>query len=58
MNCWCMNPLTPNDTYESYRTANLQTLHFIYLLKNVGTEYFKHPLNSAVFFLFKMQFVL
>jgi len=25
------NPLTPNDFYESYRTANLQTLHFIYL---------------------------
>ena len=26
-----LNPLTPNDLYESYRTANLQTLHFIYL---------------------------
>ena len=33
-----INPLTPNDlymsrrpTYESYRTANLRTLHFIYL---------------------------
>ena len=26
-----INRLTPNDLYESYRTANLQTLHFIYL---------------------------
>jgi hypothetical protein len=30
------NPLTPNDIYiyiyMSYRTANLQTLHFIYLV--------------------------
>ena len=26
-----LNPLTPNDLYMSYRTANLQTLHFIYL---------------------------
>jgi hypothetical protein len=30
-----INPLTPNDIYiyiyMSYRTANLQTLHFIYL---------------------------
>jgi len=25
------NLLTPNDPYGSYRTANLQTLHFIYL---------------------------
>ena len=29
-----INPLAPNDThiYMSYRTANLQTLHFKYLL--------------------------
>jgi hypothetical protein len=27
-----INPLTPNDIYMSYRTANLQTLHFIYLV--------------------------
>jgi len=26
-----VNRLTPNDIYESYRTANLQTLHFVYL---------------------------
>ena len=25
------NPLAPNDIYISYRTANLQTLHFKYL---------------------------
>jgi hypothetical protein len=29
-----INPQTPNDIciYTSYRTANLQTLHFIYLV--------------------------
>jgi hypothetical protein len=32
----------------SYRTANLQTLHFIYLVKN--TEYFKHAAHSPFFF--------
>jgi len=26
-----LNRLTPNDPYGSYRTANLQKLHFIYL---------------------------
>jgi len=26
-----INPLTPNDLYMSYRTTNLQMLHFIYL---------------------------
>jgi hypothetical protein len=26
------NPLTPNDIYVSYRTGNLQTFHFIYLV--------------------------
>ena len=28
-------PLTPNDLYMSYRTANLQTLYFIYLFKQI-----------------------
>ena len=28
-----INPLAPNDIYMSYRTANLKTLHFKYLLK-------------------------
>ena len=27
-----INPLAPNDIYISYRTANLQTLQFKYLL--------------------------
>ena len=27
-----INPLAPNDVYMSYRTANLQMLHFKYLL--------------------------
>jgi hypothetical protein len=29
-----INPLTPNDIYiyMAYRTTNLQTLHFIYLV--------------------------
>ena len=31
LNLCHFNRLTPNETYESYRTANLQTLHFIYL---------------------------
>ena len=45
----------------SYRTANLQMLHFIYLLIyvniNIRTEYLKHaahspffPLQNAVYF--------
>ena len=44
--------------YMSYRTANLQMLHFIYLFTNIGTEYFKHaarspffPLQNAVYFI-------
>ena len=42
----------------SYRTANLQMLHFIYLFNNKRTEYFKHaahspffPLQNAVYFI-------
>ena len=44
-----INPLAPNDIYMymSYRTANLQTLHFKYLL----TEYFKHAAHSPFFFI-------
>ena len=41
----------------SYRTANLQMLHFIYLF-NIRIEYFKHaahslffPLQNAVYFI-------
>ena len=34
----------------SYRTANLQMLHFIYYSTNIRTEYFKHAANSPFFF--------
>ena len=33
----------------SYRTANLQMLHFIYYSTNIRTEYFKHAANSPFF---------
>jgi len=33
----------------SYRTANLQMLHFIYYLTNIRTEYFKHAVHSPFF---------
>ena len=42
--------------YMSYRTANLQMLHFIYYSTNIHTEYFKHAARSP-FFLFKMPFI-
>ena len=34
----------------SYRTANLQMLHFIYYSTNTRTEYFKHAAHSPFFF--------
>ena len=34
----------------SYRTANLQMLHFIYYSTNKRTEYFKHAARSPFFF--------
>ena len=40
----------------SYRTANLQMLHFIYYSTNIRAEYFKHAAHS-LFFLFKMPFI-
>ena len=43
--------------YMSYRTANLQMLHFIYYSTNIRTEYFKHAAHSPFFFLFKMPFI-
>ena len=33
----------------SYRTANLQMLHFIYYSTNIHTEYFKHVSHSPFF---------
>ena len=35
--------------YMSYRTATLQTLHFIYYSTNIRTEYFKHAAQSPFF---------
>ena len=35
--------------YQSYRTANLQMLHFIYYSTNIRTEYFKHAAHSPFF---------
>ena len=35
--------------YISYRTANLQMLHFIYYSTNIRTEYFKHAAHSPFF---------
>ena len=35
----------------SYRTANLQMLHFIYYSTNIRTEYFKHAAHFPFFFL-------
>ena len=44
--------------YMSYRTANLQMLHFFIYSTNTRTEYFKHaahspffPLQNAVYFI-------
>ena len=31
----------------SYRTVNLQMLHFIYYSTNIRTEYFKHAAHSV-----------
>ena len=33
----------------SYRTANLQMLHFIYYSTNIRKEYFKHAAHSPFF---------
>jgi len=33
----------------SYRTANLQMLHFIYYSTNIRTKYFKHAAHSLFF---------
>ena len=33
----------------SYRTANLQMLHFIYYSTNIRTQYFKHSARSPFF---------
>ena len=38
-----------HSVYMSYRTANLQMLHFIYYSTNIHTEYFKHAAHSPFF---------
>ena len=43
------NPQLPNDIYMSYRTANLQMLHFICYSTNIRTEYFKQAAHSPFF---------
>ena len=39
----------------SYRTANLQMLHFIYYSTNIRTEYFKHAADSPFFLSLSLQ---
>jgi len=45
-----INPLTPNDTYRG-RTALLTSKRYILYIysTNLGTEYFKHGINSPFF---------
>jgi len=47
-----LNPLTPNDQYRG-RTAPLSSKFCILYIysTNIGTEYFKHGINSQFFFL-------
>jgi len=45
----CINPLTPNDDYSG-RTAPLTSKRIVYIYStNMGTEYFKHGINSPFF---------
>jgi len=47
---WYINPLTPNDPYRG-RTAPLTSKRCILYIysTNIGTEYFKHGINSPFF---------
>jgi len=50
VNCANFHPLTPNDDYSG-RTAPLTSkccISYIYS-RNIGTEYFKHGINSPLF---------
>ena len=42
----------------SYRTANLQMLHFIYYSTNIRTEYFKHAAHSPFFSLQNLVYLI
>ena len=44
-----LEELMNNPVYMSYRTANLQMLHFIYYSTYTRTEYFKHAAHSPFF---------
>ena len=50
-----LNPLTYNDNYSG-RTAPLTSMRCIlyFYSTNIGTEYFKHGIDSSFFSLFKM----
>ena len=58
MHIYSFNPLKPNDNYRG-RTAPLTSKRCILYIysTNIGTEYFKHGINSSFFPIFKMQFV-
>jgi len=45
-----LNPLTPNDDYSG-RTAPVTSKRCILYIysTNIGTEYFKHGINSPIF---------
>jgi len=49
--CLLINPLTPNDHYNG-RTAPLTSKRCVLYIysTNIGTEYFKHCINSPFFF--------
>ena len=53
------NPLTPNNHYSG-RTAPLTSKRCILYIysTNIGTEYFKHGINSPFFFSSKCRFFL
>ena len=51
LHAFCLNRLKPNDPYMG-RTAPLTSKRCILYIysTNIGTEYFKHALNSPFFF--------
>jgi len=52
-----VNSLTPNDPYSGHTAPLTSKRCVLYIYStNIGTEYFKHGINSPFFF-FKMQFV-
>ena len=41
----------------SYRTANLQMLHFIYIIQQIYAQNILNVLHTLRFFLFKIPFI-